>query len=277
MKTGKNPMYRMPIVYGPATGPRRGPDGDKFDETTGRECFKYTISFLTDRKQLEDLLPPGFSLAGEPIVSVYTRYKKNIQWLGGRGYNVVNVSFPAVFKGKNDTVAGDFASVVWENLTEPILTGREELGCPKIFADIPDPMEVGDTTYCSASWMGFKFMDFVASGLRAPTEEENREYAARTAQSQGILYYKYIPKSGLWGTPEAEYPVLNPKGDTSLKVLQTWVGDAKLVFHRPTWQEMPTQYMIVNALADLEVRKMLCARVIKTVGGKDLSDVRILS
>ncbi len=276
MKNVKNPMYRMPIIFGPSTGPRRGPDGEKFDESTGRECFKYTISFLTDQKQLKELLPPQFILAGEPIVSVYTRYKKNIQWLGGRGYNVVNVSFPATYIGKKDSVTADFVCVVWENLTEPILTGREELGCPKIFADIPDPMEVGNTTYCSASWMGFKFMDFIIKDLREPTNEENYKYTMRTAKSEGVLYYKYVPKSGYWGTSEAEYPVLNPKGDTSLKILQTWVANGEIIFHRPNWQEMPTQHMIVNALANLQIKEIVCTRVIKTVGGKDLSDVRIL-
>ncbi len=137
---------------------------------------------------------------------------------------------------------------------------------------------IGDKQYsvaCGYTKKGYETDD----GRNADdlVREENREYAARAAASQGLLYYKYIPKSGIWGTPDVEYPVLNPKGDTTLKVLQTWSGDGTITFHRPTWQEMPTQYMIVNALADLEVKKVIGTRVIKTLGGKDLSDVRILS
>ncbi len=39
---------------------------------------------------------------------------------------------------------------------------------------------------------------------------------------------------------------------------------------------MPTQYNIVNTFYDLEVIDLCGASVTKTVGGKDLSDQRIL-
>ena len=276
MNTDRNPMYRMPIGYGPATGPRRAPDGGKFDESTGRECFKYTLSFLTAPEALTKHLPPRFSLAGEPVVSVYTRYKKNIQWLGGRGYNVVNVSFPARFEGKKESVTADFVSVVWENLTEPILTGREELGCPKIFADIPDPMEVNGSTYCSASWMGFKFLDIRIANLRPATEEENRLAAAKAAQSAGFFYYKYIPRSGDWGLPDVEYAVLTPKETPNVSITRRRYGKGSVSFSQAAWEDLPTQYMIVNALRELEIREMLEAKVTESTGGKDLSDQRIL-
>jgi hypothetical protein len=39
---------------------------------------------------------------------------------------------------------------------------------------------------------------------------------------------------------------------------------------------MPSQYNIVNALADLEIKEYRGASITRTVGGKDLGDVRIL-
>ena len=39
---------------------------------------------------------------------------------------------------------------------------------------------------------------------------------------------------------------------------------------------MPTMFHIANALHNLEVKEYLGAMMVKTVGGKDLSDQRIL-
>ena len=44
--------------------------------------------------------------------------------------------------------------VLWENLTDPIITGREELGYPKIYGELPEPRHLNDTISCSASWLG---------------------------------------------------------------------------------------------------------------------------
>ena len=55
-----------------------------------------------------------------------------------------------------------------------------------------------------------------------------------------------------------------------------WEGEGTVEFHRARWEDMPTQYTIVNAFADLEIKKFLGASITKTVGGKDLSDQRIL-
>ena len=43
------------------------------------------------------------------------------------------IAFHAIFRGGRDRVTGLFPSVLRENLTEPILTGREEPGSSKIY------------------------------------------------------------------------------------------------------------------------------------------------
>jgi len=276
MKTGKNPMYRMPVFFGPGTGPRRGPDGNPFDGTKGYDTMTHTISFLGNADQLKELLPPKFELYGDPIFNVFFKYMKNIEWLAGRGYNLVGVNVHAVYKGEKDTVPGTLLLVLWENMNEPILTGREELGYSKIYCEIPDPMRVQNTTYCNASWDGFRFFDFTARDWREPTEAENREFSARTADLQGNLHYKYIPATGDWGKAAVEQAILGPKANPEMKTIRTWTAEGTFKIHRPTWQDMPTQWMIINALADLEVKKVLGTRVVQTVGSKDLSDMKPL-
>ena len=78
-------MYRMPTVFGPATGPRRGPDGRIFDCINSPKSTQISVSFLSSADQLKALLPDRFELAGEPIVTVKATCMKEIDWLAGRG------------------------------------------------------------------------------------------------------------------------------------------------------------------------------------------------
>jgi len=90
------------------------------------------------------------------------------------------------------------------------------------------------------------------------------------------LHYKYMPRTGEWGTADIAYPVLTPAENSHQRILEQHVGSGSIEFHRARWEDMPTQYNIVNAFADLEILEYRGASLTKTVGGKDLSDQRIL-
>ena len=274
-KLDPNAMYRMPTHFGPRTGPRRRPDGATFDCRNNPRATIFSLSFLTDAAQLARFLPPGFALNGEPVVTVSASYITEIEWLAGRGYNTLGVSFPARFEGTVDQVSGNFLAVLWENLTDPILTGREELGFSKIYCELPAPRYLRDQHHIAAAWLGFKFLDITITNLREPSAQEFAELAAAPADAS-TLHYKYVPRTGDWGSADAAYPVLTPAETPNRRVLERRIGQGSLVFHRARWEDMPTQYNIVNAFADLEIREYRGARLTKTVGGKDLSDQRIL-
>ena len=91
---------------------------------------------------------------------------------------------------------------------------------------------------------------------------------------RGLMHYKYVPRTGEWGTADAAYPVITPAGNSSARTLEVRKGAGKVNFHRARWEDMPTQYNIVNGLADLEVVEFRGATLTKRVGGKDLSDRR---
>ncbi len=268
-------MYRMPTHFGPRVGPRRGPDGRKFECRDNPYSTSFSLSFLSSAAQLERFLPPGFSLAGEPVVTVSASYMTEIEWLAGRGYNTLGVSFPARFEGEVDRVSGNFLTVLWENLTDPILTGREELGFSKIYCELPEPSSLRGRHHITASWLGFKFLDLYLEELREQSREEIDQLTS-SPSSAATLHYKYMPRTGEWGTADAAYAVLTPAETPNRRVLERRVGAGRLQFHRARWEDLPTQYNIVNAFADLEIREYRGASMIKTVGGKDLSDQRIL-
>ncbi len=297
-------MYMMPPHFGPAAGPRQGPDGRRFDGLDSPRTTSYTVSFLTRLEQLEVLLPVGFQLAGDPVVTVTVSYMTEIQWLAGRGYNTLGVSFPAEYRGKRDRARGPFLAVLWENLADPILTGREQLGFSKIYCAIPPPTVLNGETRCTADWLGFPFMEMhltdmvtppsaeaeapAAEVSAAPTEAPAAPTEAPAAPTEapaapaegteltGTLHYKYIPRTGEWDEADAEYAVLTPSATPNRRVTAQRTGRGRVQFHRAQWRDLPTQYHIVNAFADLEQFDFLGASIVETVGGKDLSDQRIL-
>ena len=265
----------MPATFGPRMGPRQGPEGRRFACRDNPKATVVSVTWLSRAAQLQALLPDGIVLAGEPLVSVSASYTTEIEWLAGRGYNMLGVRIPATYQGKTDTVTGTFLCVLWENLADPILTGRDELGVPKIWCELPEPTEADGTTSIQASWLGFKFLDVKVTDL-VELSRDQIDAAQKALTSAGDLHLKYIPRSGDWGEADVQYVTHIPAATPNKKILQQWSGSGQVSFHRARWEDMPSQFNIVNALADLDIVEYRGASVSKTVGGKDLSDVRIL-
>jgi hypothetical protein len=268
-------MYRMPAVFGPSLGPRQGEEGRKFTSPGSHKTITRSVSFLTNHDQLAEMLPEGLAVRGEPVATVSASYMKEIEWLAGRGYNTLGVSIPVTFTGKVDRVIGNFLTVLWENLTDPILTGREELGVAKIYCDLPEPRIYQDVTHCTASWMGFKFMDMTLSNL-TPTSAAPADSNAEPHED-GMLHFKYMPRTGAWGEADAEYVTLTPTAALHRVEQGVWHGQGTVQFHRATWEDLPTQFNVVNAFHQLEIKEYRGATIVQSVGSTDLSAQRILS
>ena len=139
--------------------------------------------------------------------------------------------------------------MLWENLADPIITGREELGFAKIYAEMPPPVIIGDHYSGVATWQGFRFFEIEANGLE--------ETAIRSAPT-GSFHYKFIPRTGALGEADAAYLEYAPPNELAtgyggLRVTRRMVGQGSYKFHRARWEDVPFQYPIINALADLPV------------------------
>ena len=279
-KLSPEKMYMMPTNFGPSAGPRQGPDGRKFECKDNPKSKSVSVNFLTNRDQLQEFLPPGgFELGEEPIVTVSATYLTEIEWLAGRGYNVLGVSFPVVFNGKEDRAKGSLLTVLWENLCDPILTGREQLGFSKIYCELPEPTVLRGETHVIASWLGFTFLDMKLTNMHEVRLSPEAHTAPSTEPKDdvltGTLHYKYMPRTGEWGTPDVSYAVLTPEGGNG-RTTELWRGEGTVEFHKARWEDLPTQYHIVNAFHDLEIKEYRGATVSRGIGGKDESDQRIL-
>ena len=253
-------IYRMPTHFGPSLGPRQGPGGRRF-EGSAQEIVAYSVSFRTNPEQLEPLLPEGFSLTGRPVVTVKAKYATGIEWLAGRGYNMLSVEFPAEFKGARDHVRGPFITVMFENLADPIITGRDDLGYSKIYCELPPPMVTADGVHCTAAWFDFKFMDLRLSEL-------HDVLAPAAGAPDGQLHFKYIPKTEEWGEADVSYPVLIPDAalNEGTRVVERKAGQGAVSFRRAEWEDLPTLFNVVNTFADLEILEYTSAGVTRTLG-----------
>lgn len=269
-------MYRMPYGFGPTAGPRQGPNGERFDWAANPHRRAVSVSFLTAAAHLERILPPGFELIGEPVVTVELQNYTELEWLAGRGYNTLGVRFPARFNGVRDKVQGGFLSVLWENLADPILSGRDELGFAKLYCELPPPRVFRGHEYYFGEWLGHRFVDMEISRLvEAPKSVP--PLPGLVGPNDGTLHYKYLPSTGTWGEDDIDYACLTPSTGSQMKVSAAWKGEGRVRFHPTTWEQMPTQFHVVSALAALPQLEARGATLLESRGAKDLSDQRALA
>jgi hypothetical protein len=242
-------FYTMPFHFGPH--PLRG-SAIYGDVTT------IAITYLTDRKLLVQYLPPPFEVGQDPLITVYYGMNRQIEWLAGGSYNILGVDASVSFKGKVDQLAGNYCLVLWENLTDPILRGREMQGIPKIYAEIPDPTIHNGVWQTCAAYRGHKIVDLAVKDLKPQGSQELKEFE-RIVREGNWMGWKYIPKTGEPGA-EVSHPTLFPT-ETNIKEVSIGAGEVK--WHRLTWEQNPTQFHIANALESLPILEYRFAGVIK--------------
>lgn len=254
-----DPKYRMPRHFGPAPGPRNLPT-DRRHRRYEKELVSYTVSACTDAKQLGAFLPDGLALDSEPRLEVCLMSFRKIGWLAGRGYDILMVRIPAKWVENTEECVGHFVPVVWENMADPIITGREELGWPKIFADISVSDPLAESAQTFASWDGHCFFDFGASGFEA---------AAQAPAQMPMVFEKYFPATGDSGSADAHYLTVTAPDGPEPQVHSVEIGKGWFAFNGASWEQMPTQYPIVNALAALPLGDFSCVTKTASTSGGD--------
>jgi acetoacetate decarboxylase len=214
-----------------------------------RDVTSIIITYLTDEKKLAAWLPPPFRLAAEPLLTVVYAMNRQIDWLAGRCYNLIEANAAVVFEGQVDRLEGFYSLVLWENLTDPILTGRELQGMPKIYADIPDATETAGQWSVVASHFGHPIVELTLGNL---TELTAAQIAAGKQAMEGKNHWmgwRYLPEVGGRGTALSQFTVFPIEQVTKA----AWLGQGQVAWQTATWQQNPTQCHIVNALAGLPI------------------------
>ncbi|MFG2005093.1 acetoacetate decarboxylase family protein [Spirillospora sp. NPDC048911] len=268
-------IYRMPVLFGPTPGPRQRLDDSRWHGAPSPLQTTVWADFPAEPGKLEAFLPEGFRLDGEPTVRVRFRYLSRIAWLAGRGYNILDLAVPVTYEGRQERVSGDLVLVLWESLADPIISGREELGYAKLYAEIPPMRGAAENGHVAAhaSWDGFTFAELAIDGIGAPERIGAPEAPGSGDADAPLLHVKYVPSTTNPGTPDAHYVTVTPPDYPKRRVLDRRSGSrATVTFTAGDFDRLPTLHHITGPLAGLGLSETSACGVLTTLGGKDLSD-----
>lgn len=258
-----DPMYRMPADFGPLPGPRNLPHEHEDIRAAGR-VLACKVQARSEAAALESILPVGVSLADGPFINFQYVKMTNIGWLAGRGYNIVAVTIPVVYSQGGELRQFEYMPVLWEGLADPVLTGREELGHPKLPATVPDPAFMRNSVRGAAHWEGFRFCEFEIEDLQ-PDERP-------PAVPVPYLTRKYVPRTGDWGLADIDQ-LTGPLGDGrngyggGPTIFRRDRGRGSFRFVAARWEDMPTQYPVACRLAEIPLLEFVDAGVTEVEGG----------
>ena len=248
--------WLMPTHFGPPAWVQPWPDPSgeaHYNDVTG-----ITIRYLTDGIKLRQYLPHPYELDGPPIVKVAYSMNRGITWLAGGQYNVLGLTVRATYIGEKDKISGDYALVLWENLTDPILAGRELQGIPKIYGDIEDHQTLNGVMRTSLSNRGNTMLEIEAADL-AEMEPPAFEQLRADGADGRLLGWKYIPNE-TGSRPVISYATEFP---ISSQYSQAWSATGRFQWRQQKWAENPTQAHIVNAMYSLPVERIVSCTVTK--------------
>jgi acetoacetate decarboxylase len=209
------------------------------------------FQYVTDPDAAQALLPERYRTATPPIVTILFSDNNGLEFMAGGGYRLAAILIAARFQGQKDHPEGDFIVVMFENQTLPIIGGREDLGVPKIFADISPVRRLPNGHWrCQASLWGHLLIGVDLPPLRAQPAIV-RAIAARRINARPWLAYKYIPS--LDGPPDADYATVTCN-DTKIEKL--WRGkSASLSLGTASAEDIGQVRHLLDALGTLTVVK----------------------
>jgi hypothetical protein len=274
---------QMPSAFGVACGPR-SLRPEALASSGPIHSARWNIKYRTTRECAQALLPRGVHVFGEPEIVFEIAKLSNVAWLAGRGYNILSVRVPARFEGSAGLTIGACVAVAWENRTEPIITGREQLGWPKIYGDISIDDVSDRLMTAAAEWDSHRFFSMKVHRQEELLGQELKSFRRSIAPGEGYLMHKLIARTGDgWVKTDANYVTLAPlpskenlsKGaDGSFRI---WRCDGEASWTRATWQQMPTQFHIVNALADCKILDCVASWYVEGLDFNTQIDQRILA
>ncbi len=212
------------------------------------EVTSIFLSYTTDRQQLEQYLPQGFEVT-EPLVQIFAAKNNGCRWLAGRSYNVIGVTVPVIFRGKIDEVKGSYVLVLWEDVCEAIMGGREQTGIPKVYADIEEVRLHKKKWHSSASCYGNKFIEITLNDSEEVIGPERRNLR-KNKDINNMMAWRYIPNIGRPGAA-LSHATLYPQEIGP--ITKTWIGEPRAQWRNLTWDQSPTQYKISSALKRLPI------------------------
>lgn len=272
------------MAFGPMPGPRQSSSGIS-RQATHSTFTTASIKFKTSRTLLQNLFPPNstsykFKSPGTVAYASFTQTTLDkMEWLGGSGYNHIGLYIHGVqyVKKNGDVINGTYMPILFENLADPIVSGREELGMPKLYASI-DVFQRDNSYRISTGWQGAQWGSFTLEGLQE-ADPSSAVGSVSGEDDEGIFAYKYIPKVGrsTKGEAESEYPTFVPFAEDEPKPVVNkvrYATSANVKIDALDWEALPTLFHVISRLQEVPVYEVVSAKVVSGLGIPDVSAAR---
>lgn len=275
----EKPRWQQPIVFGPLPGVGT----ISSDPSLERSLFqptkaRVTILFKTSATLIRNLFPNSRYYFDKMDTVVQASFcldsLRNLAWLGGNGYDSLGLYIHGVcYKTRDGQVRkGTYCPILFENLAESIVTGREELGLPKVFSEILVTRE--STSYrAKVSWNGAQWGALELTGLQASEKD-----SAEVDRCEGLLVHKYIPSAEV-EKPDVEYDLLHlPDSNQAIKSLQVAdVSNSRFGIHDLGQGALPSLHQVVSRLAEIPIFEVTGASVKEYEGVQERPNIERLS
>ena len=239
MRVDPEGSYFMPV----STGPSRPLKAGVF-----RDVWTAATSYRSDKDALAALLPEPFEPADEPLVTIYYMKCRQINFLAGGGYNAMGVNLATYFNGQQDQLQGDFAVVLWEDLTAPILRGRELLGCPKVYGEIPDPYRIDNEVRVQTSDQGHMLLEMRVENVQ-PMDPPAIGRMEAEQKERNWMGWKYIPNVDGVGAAVSQPTLIG----IEKRFTEAWSGQGTICFGNVSRETNPESVDIIATLQKLKV------------------------
>jgi hypothetical protein len=202
-----------------------------------------------------------------------------MEWLGGSGYRHIGLYIHGVqYVQKDGTVRdGTFLPILFESLTDPIVSGREELGMPKLYCTV-DIWRRSSSYRIQTGWQGVQFGSLSLEGL-TETDPGASKGTIGGEDDEGIFAYKYIPKVGERGQADVEHATFVPHAEEAKvvpskvhRVFTAKTGSVK--FDPLDWESLPTLHHVISRLAEIPIYEVVGGKVVEGLGVPDVSSAR---
>ena len=189
-----------------------------------------------------------------------------MDWLGGGGYNFWALWIHGVQYTRKDgsSISGSFLPIMFENLMDPIISGREELGMPKLFSDI-DVQKTDPDYSIRTSWRDATWGTFDLSNLKEidPSTSSGGSVTGESGEEAQITS-RYMPTVGRQqkGRAAEEYfAAVHLAEEQPPKVLRSLETSQSIINIDDSlgWKKLPTLSHIIERLA--EVRRYRYTRL----------------
>jgi hypothetical protein len=247
MEIDRSKINMMPLIRGPLW------DQNNLPLSVFSSVESLMLQYETDPEAIPPLLPDPYKPGKTPTVTVMFNDFNGVDFMAGGGYRMAVVSVSAQFDGEIDHLKGNYALVMPENRTLPIVTGREWVGMPKFFSDISPIRKLDDGHMrCEVSLWGHLLFGI---DIAPPLRSQNaliRKAAGAQATKTPVLGYKYI--ASFDGPPDADYPTVLWTDNT---ITNLQLGkNGKFYFGDPIEQDIGEFKPIVDALKSLPVLEL---------------------